>query len=475
MRNGFFLCAVFLACFGVSLGEGDGWYCWPYGLSLSGLRGFSEAWLRWDSLVDITGNGRVDMRDFGVLTSLWGGCGGPAGAAVHEGYRRVVEVLGSVEVPGTTLPEERFEAVVEAVSAVIPLGAENSVDLGEGRSYWARFAVIDNDSFELAVVGVAEGAEAEVRVIYTFGVRSSTIFDYGIATKGPLQIMGNILLGGTNIAVEANVYIESENNNNALTIIGNVQIAGEVYIVNPDAVVTLQGGQAGIGGETGQDAIDNHVEVGVPCTDFPVPNTSHFEQYVTGDTIDSDTDVDSGGTYENVRITAGTNPIFSGDVTINGIMFIETPNVVIFSGGCDINGLIIGDGDMNDNSGDNQLIFLGNVGSTSVTELPADSQFDGLREETGTFLMVPGFVASLGGSFDTLHGAIAANGITFFGNAGGTIAGSVLNYSDEPMVLSANNDLFLNRSGITEVPAGFEQDTILHRDDTSYCEFCPLP
>ena len=84
--------------------------------------------------------------------------------------------------------------------------------------------------------------------------------------------------------------------------------------------------------------------------------------------------------------------------------------------------------------------------------------------------MAPGFSASFGGNFDTLNGAIAANGIEFFGNAGGTIAGSVLNYSDTPMILSGNSDLFFNRSGITEIPAGFEPEIVLHYDPASYDE-----
>ncbi len=346
-----------------------------------------------------------------------------------------------------------------------------TLDSSLNKSFYVQLdEIVPDANCCLTVTGQAGGLQRAIAVNYEFGVREDTVFDFGIATKGPLQLSGNILLDGTNIAVEADVFIESENDDNVLSIIGNSQIAGDVKVTNPDAIVTLQGGQAGIGGETGQDAIDNHVEVGMPSPEFPVPNTTHFEQYATGDTIDSDTDVSSGGTYENVRITAGTNPIFSGDVTINGIMFIETPNVVIFSGGCVINGLIIGDGDMNDNSGDNQLMFLGNVGSSSVTELPEDSQFDGLREEEGTFLMAPGFSASFGGNFETLNGAIAANGIEFFGNAGGTIAGSVLNYSDTPMILSGNNDLIFNRSGATEIPAGFELEIILRHDASSYNE-----
>ena len=32
----------------------------------------------------------------------------------------------------------------------------------------------------------------------------------------------------------------------------------------------------------------------------------------------------------------------------------------------------------------------------------------------------------------------------------------MINYADAPMTLSGNSDLYFNRSGITEVPAGFE-------------------
>ena len=84
--------------------------------------------------------------------------------------------------------------------------------------------------------------------------------------------------------------------------------------------------------------------------------------------------------------------------------------------------------------------------------------------------MAPGFHLSFGGSFNTLNGAIAGNGIEFFGNAGGTIEGSVINYSDEDMTLSGNSDLLFNRSGTVEIPAGFVPEIILEYDLTSYTE-----
>ncbi len=384
--------------------------------------------------------------------------------------------MSKVSMPGTTPLANRFAVVQSQLAASMSLDEDITLCESEGTSFVAELQPINNERFRIQVTGSAGGLARVVGVNYTFGVRQESVFDFGVATKGPLQLSGNIQLDGTNIAVEADVYIESENDTDVLSIIGNSQIAGDVKVTNPDGVVTLQGGKAGIGGETGQAAIDNHVTTGVAPTQWPVPNTSHFEQYLSGQVIDADTDLSTNTTYTNVRIAAGTNPHFSANTNINGVLFIETPNVVVFSGNCSITGMVVGDGSMYDDSGTNQLIFLGTVDSRSVSELPSSSEFDSLREETGTFVMAPGFKAAFGGNFETFNGAIAANGIEFFGNAGGTIAGSVINYAETPMTLSGNSDLFFNRSGITEVPAGFEPEIVLHYDPSSYTElaYCQL-
>ncbi len=325
--------------------------------------------------------------------------------------------------------------------------------------------VADPNALQVDVTGAYRTITRTIRVNYNFGPRMNPLFEYGIATKGPLHLAGNIELGGVNVAVESSLYIESENSSEALSIIGNSQIAGDVYITNPDATVTLQGGQAGIGGETGQDAIDNHVSVGDAPIGFPVPNPGYFQQYVGPNDIDTNDVV-----FENIRIPAGTNPTFSAGVTMIGIVFVETPNVLTFTGHVDITGIIVGNGDVNDNSGTNQIKFEGSVTSSSVSELPDEPQFDQLRNETGTFLLAPGFSVSFGGNFETINGVIAANGVEFYGDAGGTIDGSVLNYSDTTMNLTGNSNLSFNHSGTVEIPAGFEFDIELKYDPASYSE-----
>jgi hypothetical protein len=176
-------------------------------------------------------------------------------------------------------------------------------------------------------------------------------------------------------------------------------------------------------------------------------------------------------TLENIRIPADTNPHFSGHVILKGIVFIETPNIVEFTGNTDIIGIVIGDGDLAYPSADNQLIFRGNVDSSSVSQL--DATFGNIRQETGTFLLAPGFDASFGGSFNTINGVIAASGIEFFGNAGGTVNGSIINYGENPMTLDGSVDLVFNRSGLTEYPAGFETYLALEFQTDSYSE--PVP
>ncbi|MHC5165601.1 MAG: pilus assembly PilX N-terminal domain-containing protein [Planctomycetota bacterium] len=425
-----------------------------------------------------------------------------ARSSAESGLEVVRYYLAQAEIPGTMAQSQWFDElksqmlddilpnavytnyVIDEDSGIgtLSIGSENSpVELttAGSRSFTAQIWSEDNDSINIRVIGNAGDIERKIQGSFIYGEKPEpySVFDFGVATKGPLSLSGNILLDGVNISVESDVYIESMNYNQTLEIIGNSQIAGDVKVVNPDGYVTLQGGQAGIGTDengdivTGIEAIQNHVEIGAPQTQFPIPNTSHFEQYVTGVTIDSTTDLSSISTLDNVRIAAGTNPTFTADTQINGVLFIEQPNVVDFAGSADITGIIVGDGDYTDNSAANQITFRGNVSSSSVAELPETFSSD-LRNETGTFMMAPGFEVSMGGSFGTLNGCIAANGIEFFGNAGGIIGGSVLNYSDEPMELSGNSDLFFNRTGNTEIPVGFEPvlNIVIKYDPSDYDE-----
>lgn len=406
-------------------------------------------------------------------------------AAAESGFNVTRYWLSNISIPGTTSPNEKFYQIACSLQNILADEGITNIDVSyngssitildvtldseNGSSFSAVITPLDTETLQIDVTGAYDSITRTVRVQYGYTERGHTAFDFGVATKGPLSLSGNVELEGYNVSVEASVYIESDNSNLALSIIGNSQVAGNVGIANPIANVDLQGGKAGIGGETGQEAIDNHVDFGIPPSEFPEPDPGQFESYATT-VIDVNTDTSSDATYENVRIAANTNPAFTGNVALKGIVYIETPNVVEFAGNANITGLIIGDGSVDDDSGENQIHFSGNVTSHPVIELAGDAQFDGLQDKTGTFVMAPGFHVSFGGNFNTLCGAIAANGIEFYGNAGGIINGSIINFSDEEMLLSGNSSLYFNRSGTNNAPAGFVPEIVLEYKPDSYSE-----
>lgn len=406
-------------------------------------------------------------------------------SAAHSGLEVMQYWMDRITIPDSTAPPDYLSTVFNsfqddlAVNSITNISASyNSSTIiispvilatADNMNFEAAIKNLNNNMLQMDVIGRSGQIARTIRVNYNIRPRKHPIFDYGIATKGPLHLLGSNDVDGLNESIEANVYIESINNNDALLLKGSSTIAGDVSICNPFANPSVSNSSS-IGGETGQDAIDNHVTINAESIDFPIPEPDAFEHYVVN-LFDPATDTTTDMTLENIRIPAGTNPHFSGHVTLKGIVFVETPNIVTFTGNTDVIGIIIGDGNLAYPSDDNQLVFLGNVDSSSVSQL--DATFGDIREETGTFLLAPGFDACFGGSFNTINGVIAASGIEFFGNAGGTVNGSIINYGEDLMTLLGSVDLVFDRSGLTENPAGFETYMVLEFQPESYSE--PVP
>jgi hypothetical protein len=406
-----------------------------------------------------------------------------ARACAESGLEVIRFWMDKVEISGTTAPDQRFTQLTAdlqskltnaGITNLVPTATSStlaisnvSVNSDLGQSFSALLTKIDNRNIRVDVTGHYGSFDRTIRSAYAFDTRANNVFDFGVASKGPISLSGNVELEGVNLQVESNAYIESLRTQLSLSIIGNSHIAGNVKIVNPLALVYLQGGHAGIGGETGAAAM-NHVEVGVEPCEFPEMDPTPFIPYATRVLTAAD-NTSANATYENLKIPQGMNPSFSGNVTLKGVIFIEAPNVVTFSGGVNVTGIIVTNGNPADNSATNTLKFTGNVTGQPISQLPQEPQFAGLQSQTGTFIMAPGFQVGFGGSFTTF-GAIAANGIELWGNAGGTINGSIVNYSDVPMTLQGNTDLYFNRSGLTEVPAGFVPQLVLFYNPASYAE-----
>ena len=336
------------------------------------------------------------------------------------------------------------------------------------QSFCAALTKFDSNTVRLSVTGSCGIFNKKTTVDFDVVSRGNSVFNYGVATKGPLQMSGQAELSGVDLAVDSDVYIDGQSFGDSFSITNKASVAGNVYISAPYASYPSIGSQAKVGGESMPDACD-HIFLGTPPAQFPTPNPSFFESFATSE-ITSATIIDSCAVLNNVTIKANTNPTFAGHVTINGVLFIEQPNIVTFAGQATVTGIIVGDGEVGPSASNNKLIFSGQVHCYDVNGLTG-AEFDGIKEQTGTFILAPGFSAQFSGQTSISNGVIAASGITFTGQAGGTINGSIINYSNtQPVILSGQSSLSFHRSGTETSPAGFSPVKKLKFLPKSYAE-----
>ncbi len=313
-------------------------------------------------------------------------------------------------------------------------------------------------------VGSSGTAARMITVDYSIAPYHFPIFNYGIATKGPLNLAFNPGILAATAGWEADIYVESANSLIAVDIGKNATLAGDIDIGNPNASLTC-GGTLTQGGK-----ITNVAEEDRP--EFPVPDVDRFRQYATGPLLDKSSDF-SQATFTNAVIAAGTDPNFTApNVTIRGILFIEAPNKVMFGKLTTLQGIIVADGDVN-YPGTNQINF-GNPATPKVPSnfasgpYPDGAEFDALRKEEGSCILAPGFKVAFNKNFSAINGVIAANGLYFGNNATATIKGTLINYSDDPLVIDKNLNVTFDRSAMVKIPAGFDLYRVLEYNPGSY-------
>jgi len=401
-------------------------------------------------------------------------------ASTESGQEAMRYWLSNVEIPSSTPTSDYFGAIVSTLQYDLDANSISNITVhndglippvalhsASGQSFEGEIFIDANDLNILQVYSTGGSSQITrtIRVHYDIEPYEYPIFDFGLATKGPVHFLGNPTVRGINSNSEADIFIDSQSNNLAMLVTGNTNFDGDISIGNTTANVDFWG-DVKIGGDTGQSAIDNHVTIGAETPEFPVPDTQHFLQYATGDVIDSSTDLTDSMTLTNAIIEAGTDPNFEGNIIIEGILYIEQPNIVTFSRNVAVNGMIVGDGDAY-NPGTNSISFLGNF---ETNPYPSGSEFDAIRSETGSSIVAPGFAASFSGNFAALGGVMAVSGAHFSGNVSAVVKGTILNYSENPTVIEGNSTMNFDRSDNIKVPAGFDTHRILTYNPASYEE-----
>jgi hypothetical protein len=157
--------------------------------------------------------------------------------------------------------------------------------------------------------------------------------------------------------------------------------------------------------------------------------------------VDKTTSTSGAKTFTNIRIAANTNPTFNGNITINGMVFVEQPNKVTFNCNLYITGMIVSQDAGDNNYTTDTIKFFGNTITKGVEFLPDTPEFHDLRQMPGSFLLAPGFgvtfsgtLGGVNGTLRTVNGCMAADAFNFNNLVGSTIIdGPIINYSDTAM------------------------------------------
>ena len=400
----------------------------------------------------------------------------------ESGLAFALNRLGAVRLPGTTTEESLLpdlcQALGDNLNGTANLAgagvtyADSTVSvppiaLGQGAFSWCVTQTAPDECL-LEVLGTVQGVSRRVSLSVELVEASSRAFDFGVASRGQIIVSGNAEIVGINTAIEASILSATTLHEDAIRIDGNVTVSGDLAVAGEDTTVLISGSPS-IAGSTDPGVYADHIHFGVDAPDFPALDTAPLAALATN-VVDADTNVRTPGqTWDNIRIVAGTNPKFANHQVLNGVIYIEAPNLVRFEGQTTINGMIVTE-DSGQNLDDCQLHFAGGVEAYGVETLPETPEFAAVREETGTFILAPGFGLTFAGHVTAVNGCIAADQLTFTGSAEGVVNGTVIGLKDLPTSIGGNVEIYIDRSGVDPDPSGFRKSFALVAQPGSYRE-----
>ena len=322
-----------------------------------------------------------------------------------------------------------------------------SIDSTSGSRFQGTIAQ-SGDKLVVTVVGMGSDGSISrgVQLSYQKAARASAIFNYGVASKGKITTGGaSYILGNPDPAMGS--VLSTDMADSVPVAIGGKQVSGDISITNPSGSVSYSG--ASIGGTSDPTQIPNHIHIGVQPPTFPTIDSSVYTNAVTMSAYTA-----GSRTLSNVYIPPNTNPSFSANTTIQGVLWIKSPNVVSFGGNLTVTGVIVVDNNTTFNAATNQINFTGSVRASGVQNLPTGSTYGNLRSLTGAFILAPGYAVNFSGDFGSVAGSIIASQISMTGNATGTVQGSVIGVDNQPLTLNGSADITIASTGTSNYPAG---------------------
>ena len=370
-----------------------------------------------------------------------------AQVVTESGLRFVQYQLGRVRVPGNTPPNEMMQKIHEDLLAqqagspnfagrsitlsgsTIHFPANDFIPLDErGAGFRAEISDAGDGLISVKIHGRYRGTTISrmIQMHFESVISSLNVFDFGIVTRGPINVSGGGVIGGGGVAADGSILSLSKNPY-PISLSGTSGIAGNVYMTNKTGNVNISGGGVTIAGKKAPE-LYNHIIKGVEEPELPESDSRIFLPYAVN------TYKPGQKVYTNVIIPPNTNPSFTGDTEIHGVLYIQYPNKVTFNSHTIIRGTIVVENGATPST-KNLITFGGGVEAYAVTTVPTDTipEDSPLRKLVGSTLLAPGFHVSLGGQSGSIGGIMMAHSYEFTGGSGGVIEGTFIGLGDVEM------------------------------------------
>jgi hypothetical protein len=265
----------------------------------------------------------------------------------------------------------------------------------------------------------------------------------------------------TGVASSIASIMSAKGSSPAISVSGGT-IGGDLNVTAPN-LASVTGGSVG-GTTILAQIINQHTHV-VQQPEFPYVDTTNFRPFAVNT-------YSSGSTLKNMRIPAGTNPKFTGGATIQGILYIESPNTVEFRGNVNLQGFIVFE-----NKNTSAVNMIDMRGNFSQTPLPSGAEFDVLRSIGGISVLAPTTKVVISGSVDSyLLGNVILGGFSNGGSADWTIdKGSIiaLDTASDAAVFNGKTVKFTATGQYNMPTAGLRYSTYFRPQSSSYDEVKP--
>ena len=321
-------------------------------------------------------------------------------------------------------------------------------------------------------------AQKGVRLDFNRKAINTSIFNNAVAARGKFNMIKGSITAIPGVSSDSIIKIMSaQKAPGAITMSGGTigsAAGGELGVLldllplgapdgKPDANATTISGGA-VHGTTNITTIKSNYVKLVAEPEFPTVDTTSMAAYATNPYSGA-----TGGTLQNTRIPAGTNPQFTGNLNIQGILYIESPNVVQFNGNVNMQGFIVFE-----NKNTSAVNVITASGNFTYADLPSDAKFDPLRAITGISILAPTTAVSMGGSVDSqVRGNMILGNFSSTGSADITISkGSIITM--DPSATSATfngkNVKFVSVGADNQPPLFVNFTTKLMPTEGSYIE-----